>query len=170
MREGSFNEWRFWYAENKGTLLAAALFVVMFTIYVSNHPAGFTPNVVQTASNKATLLAFVAMAQCFVVITGGIDLEHRVGWLECAHFGDRELHNPFIAAPGLNGKGKAPFARPADTACRFRRRLHDQCGPGAGASSGLLRRALCDEFMLGSRPAQGVSKALPIREDSSPIQ
>jgi ribose/xylose/arabinose/galactoside ABC-type transport system permease subunit len=74
MNEGSFKEWRFWYAENKGTLLAAVLFIVMFTIYVSNHPAGFTPNVVQTASNKATLLAFVAMAQCFVVITGGIDL------------------------------------------------------------------------------------------------
>jgi simple sugar transport system permease protein/ribose transport system permease protein len=46
----------------------------MFIIYVSNHPAGFTPNVVQTAANKATLLAFVAMAQCFVVITAGIDL------------------------------------------------------------------------------------------------
>ena len=35
---------------------------------------GFTANVVQTASNKATLLAFVAMAQALVVITAGIDL------------------------------------------------------------------------------------------------
>ncbi len=58
----------------RGRLLAAALFVVMFAIYVSNHPAGLSPNVVQTASNKAVLLAFVAMAQCFVVITAGIDL------------------------------------------------------------------------------------------------
>ncbi|MEK1897668.1 MAG: ABC transporter permease [Rhizobium sp.] len=74
MTKGTSGEWRFWYDLNKGTLLAAALFVVMFVIYVSNHPAGFTPNVVQTASNKAILLAFVAMAQCLVVITAGIDL------------------------------------------------------------------------------------------------
>ncbi|MEF0941539.1 ABC transporter permease [Rhizobium sp. BR 362] len=74
MKEIPHGEWRFWYAQHKGTLLAAALFIIMFVIYVSNHPAGFTPNVVQTASNKAALLAFVAMAQCFVVITAGIDL------------------------------------------------------------------------------------------------
>ncbi|MDR7147986.1 ABC transporter permease [Rhizobium sp. BE258] len=74
MSAKSPSDWRFWYVQHKGTLLAAALFLVMFVIYVSNHPAGFTPNVVQTASNKATLLAFVAMAQCFVVITAGIDL------------------------------------------------------------------------------------------------
>ncbi|MBD9444441.1 MULTISPECIES: ABC transporter permease [unclassified Rhizobium] len=74
MNTGKVGEWRFRYELHKGTLLAAALFVVMFVIYVSNHPAGFTPNVVQTASNKATLLAFVAMAQCLVVITAGIDL------------------------------------------------------------------------------------------------
>jgi ribose transport system permease protein len=46
----------------------------MFIIYASNHPAGFTANVVQTASNKGVLLAFVAMAQALVVITSGIDL------------------------------------------------------------------------------------------------
>ncbi|MDP9811112.1 simple sugar transport system permease protein/ribose transport system permease protein [Rhizobium tibeticum] len=74
MTIGTSGGWRFWYQSNKGTLLAAALFVAMFVIYVSNHPAGFTPNVVQTASNKAILLAFVAMAQCLVVITAGIDL------------------------------------------------------------------------------------------------
>ncbi len=67
-------EWRYWYVQQKGALFAALLFILMFIIYVSNHPAGFTPNVVQTAANKATLLAFVAMAQCFVVITSGIDL------------------------------------------------------------------------------------------------
>jgi ribose transport system permease protein len=47
---------------------------VMFAIYTSNHPAGFTANVVQTAANKGVLLALVAMAQTFVVITAGIDL------------------------------------------------------------------------------------------------
>ena len=67
-------DWRFWIAEQRGTLLAVAIFVVMFIIYVSNHPAGFTANVVQTASNKGVLLAFVAMAQALVVITSGIDL------------------------------------------------------------------------------------------------
>jgi ribose transport system permease protein len=67
-------EWRYWFAENKNTLIAIALFVFMFAIYAANHPAGFTPNVVQTAANKATLLAFVAMAQSLVIITAGIDL------------------------------------------------------------------------------------------------
>ncbi|MEZ2126824.1 MULTISPECIES: ABC transporter permease [unclassified Sinorhizobium] len=74
MTSGSSREWRFWYVQHKGTLFAAALFAVMFLIYVGNHPAGFTPNVVQTASNKAVLLAFVAIAQALVVITAGIDL------------------------------------------------------------------------------------------------
>ncbi|MBL8576425.1 MAG: ABC transporter permease [Mesorhizobium sp.] len=68
------SEWRFWFAAQKGTLLAFGIFVAMFILYTSNHPAGFTANVVQTASNKGVLLAFVAMAQTLVVITAGIDL------------------------------------------------------------------------------------------------
>ncbi len=68
------SEWRYWFSEQKGTLLALGIFVVMFIIYTANHPAGFTANVVQTASNKGVLLAFVAMAQTLVVITAGIDL------------------------------------------------------------------------------------------------
>ena len=67
-------DWRFWLADQKGTLLAVAIFAFMFLIYVSNHPAGLTANVVQTASNKGVLLAFVAMAQALIVITAGIDL------------------------------------------------------------------------------------------------
>jgi ribose transport system permease protein len=67
-------DWRFWLAEQRGTLMAVAIFIVMFFIYASNHPAGFTANVVQTASNKGVLLAFVAMSQALVVITAGIDL------------------------------------------------------------------------------------------------
>lgn len=74
MSTQSTGEWRYRYVQQKGMLFAALLFILMFILYVSNHPAGFTPNVVQTAANKATLLAFVAMAQCFVVITSGIDL------------------------------------------------------------------------------------------------
>jgi ribose transport system permease protein len=68
------NEWRYWLAEQRATLMAVGIFAVMFLIYVANHPAGFTANVVQTASNKGVLLAFVAMAQTLVVITAGIDL------------------------------------------------------------------------------------------------
>jgi ribose transport system permease protein len=67
-------DWRFLIREQRGTLIAVTLFVVMFTIYVTNHPAGFTLNVVTTASNKGVLLAFVAMAQTLVVVTAGIDL------------------------------------------------------------------------------------------------
>lgn len=67
-------DWRYRLAEQRGTLLALGIFVLMFTIYVANHPAGFTTNVVQTAANKGVLLAFVAIAQALVVITSGIDL------------------------------------------------------------------------------------------------
>ena len=67
-------DWRFWFAEQRGTFMAIGIFLVMFVIYSSNHPAGFSANVVQTASNKGVLLAFVAMAQALVVITAGIDL------------------------------------------------------------------------------------------------
>jgi ribose transport system permease protein len=67
-------DWRFWLAEQQGTLIAIAIFLAMFAIYAGNHPAGFTANVVKTASDKAVLLAFIAMAQALVVITAGIDL------------------------------------------------------------------------------------------------
>jgi ribose transport system permease protein len=68
------SDWRYRLAEHRGTLLAIAIFLVMFVIYVSKHPAGFTANVVQTAANKGVLLALVAMAQTLVVLTAGIDL------------------------------------------------------------------------------------------------
>ncbi|MBL8583249.1 MAG: ABC transporter permease [Rhizobiaceae bacterium] len=68
------SDWRYRLAEHHGTLLAIGIFVVMFAVYTSNHPAGLTANVVQTAANKGVLLAFVAMAQALVVITAGIDL------------------------------------------------------------------------------------------------
>jgi ribose transport system permease protein len=76
-------DWRFWLAEQKGTLTAFAIFVVMFSFYVMNHPAGFTPNVVQTAANKGVLLALVAMAQTFVVLTAGIDLSVGMVFILC---------------------------------------------------------------------------------------
>ena len=60
--------------EHRGTLFALAGFVAMFTIYATNHPAGLDANVATTAANKGVLLALVAMAQTFVVLTSGIDL------------------------------------------------------------------------------------------------
>ena len=44
-------DWRYWAAEQRGTLLALGIFVAMFILYTANHPAGLTANVVQTASN-----------------------------------------------------------------------------------------------------------------------
>ena len=67
-------DWRYHLREHRGTLLALAAFVMMFAIYAANHPAGFNANVANTAANKGTLLAIVAMAQTLVVLTSGIDL------------------------------------------------------------------------------------------------
>ena len=41
MTRDRFSEWRFAYQRNRGALFAALLFVFMFVVYVSNHPAGF---------------------------------------------------------------------------------------------------------------------------------
>jgi ribose transport system permease protein len=68
------SDWRYRFAEHRGTLLAIGIFLFMFVTYVSKHPAGFTANVVQTAANKGVLLALLAMAQTLVVLTAGIDL------------------------------------------------------------------------------------------------
>jgi ribose transport system permease protein len=67
-------DWPYRLREHKGTLLAFVAFVVMFTIYATNHPAGLNANVATTAANKGVLLAIVAMAQTLVVLTSGIDL------------------------------------------------------------------------------------------------
>lgn len=73
-RASAGEDWRYRIAEHRGTLFAIAAFVLMFAIYTANHQAGFSRNVVTTAANKGVLLALVAMAQTFVVVTGGIDL------------------------------------------------------------------------------------------------
>ena len=67
-------DFRYWFSEQRGTLLAVLVFIVMFAIYTGNHSAGFSANVIMTASNKGVLLALVAMAQTMVVLTAGIDL------------------------------------------------------------------------------------------------
>jgi ribose transport system permease protein len=85
------SDWRYRFSEHKGTLLAVAIFVLMFTIYLVYHPAitsnGFTAkavtNVVNTAANKGVLLALVAVAQTMVVITSGIDLSVGMIFILC---------------------------------------------------------------------------------------
>lgn len=67
-------DWRYRVADQRGTLIGVAIFLLMFSIYILNHPVGLTANVAQTAANKGVLLALVAMAQALVVITAGIDL------------------------------------------------------------------------------------------------
>ena len=67
-------DWSFWLAANRGPLIAAVLSVAMFTLFASQHPAGFSLNIVNTAANKGALLAFVAIAQTIPVLTSGLDL------------------------------------------------------------------------------------------------
>jgi ribose transport system permease protein len=67
-------DWGYRLREHRGTLLAFVAFVMMFTIYATNHPVGLNANVATTAANKGVLLAIVAMAQTLVVLTSGIDL------------------------------------------------------------------------------------------------
>jgi len=65
---------RYWLASQRGPLLAAALFTAMFALFVVEHPAGLSANVVNTAANKGVLLALVAIAQTIPVLTSGLDL------------------------------------------------------------------------------------------------
>ena len=65
---------RYWFAAQRRPVFAALLFAAMFALFAGKHPAGFSGNVVNTAANKAVLLAFVAMAQTLPVLTAGLDL------------------------------------------------------------------------------------------------
>ncbi len=65
---------KFFISAHRGVLFAVAIFVAMFTLYVSKHPAGFSAKVINTATTKGTLLALVAMAQTIPVLTAGLDL------------------------------------------------------------------------------------------------
>ncbi|MCW6511369.1 ABC transporter permease [Lichenifustis flavocetrariae] len=67
-------DWQYRLRGARTTLSAIAVFIVIFALYAAKHDGGFTGNVAQTAANKGVLLAFVAIGQCFVVLTAGIDL------------------------------------------------------------------------------------------------
>ena len=104
------SEWRFWFNSQRGTLLALAIFVGMFAIYLFNHPAivnnGLTMqgvgNVLQTAANKGVLLALIAIAQTFVVLTAGIDLSVGMIFVLCNVVASFVLVNNLGAAWGMN--------------------------------------------------------------------
>lgn len=67
-------DWPFHVRQHRGLLVAIVSFVVMFWIYIANHPVGLTASVASTAANKGVLLALVAMAQTIPIITRGLDL------------------------------------------------------------------------------------------------
>src|ERR1700712_359275 len=59
---------------NAVPLLSGLIFLAMFALYLALQPRGVTVGVLVTAANKGVLLALIAIAQTFVVLTGGIDL------------------------------------------------------------------------------------------------
>jgi ribose transport system permease protein len=69
--------------QNYGPLVALALFIIIFAVYIGNHPAGLTVAVATTAANKGVLLALVGMAQTFPVLTGGLDLSVGMIFVMC---------------------------------------------------------------------------------------
>jgi ribose transport system permease protein len=66
--------WRHGLREHRGLIAAMVLFIAMFTLYTSNHPRGFSADIVNTAANKGVLLALVAMGQTIPILTTGLDL------------------------------------------------------------------------------------------------
>lgn len=67
-------DWAYRLAAARGPLVAVVLYLVMFALFVGQHPAGFSTNVVNTAANKGALLALVAVAQTIPILTSGLDL------------------------------------------------------------------------------------------------
>ncbi len=67
-------DWPYHLASSRGALVAFALYLVMFTLFALEQPAGINGNMINTAANKGALLALVAMAQTIPVLTSGLDL------------------------------------------------------------------------------------------------
>jgi len=64
---------RFW-KRNAGPLFSFLVFAVMFLLFASQQANGLSTNVLTSVSNKGVVLAYVAMAQTLVILTGGFDL------------------------------------------------------------------------------------------------
>ena len=67
-------DWPIHLRQNALPLVALGVFAVMFSVFLHEHPRAINANIMTTASNKAVLLALVAMAQTLPVITRGLDL------------------------------------------------------------------------------------------------
>jgi ribose transport system permease protein len=67
-------DWLYHFREFRGAYAAAAMFIVIFAVYIAKHQTGWAVPVLTTAANKGVLLAIVAMAQTLPVLTSGIDL------------------------------------------------------------------------------------------------
>jgi ribose transport system permease protein len=67
-------DWQLWLRHHSGPLVALGVFVLMFSLFLAQHPRSVSVGIVTTAANKAALLAIVAMAQTLPVITRGLDL------------------------------------------------------------------------------------------------
>jgi ribose transport system permease protein len=61
-------------SQNLGLLLAVALFLLFWLVYNSQHPKGFSPEVLVQNCDEAFVLVMVAMAQTPPVLMGGLDL------------------------------------------------------------------------------------------------
>jgi ribose transport system permease protein len=61
-------------SQNVGVLLAVTLFAILYLIYNTLHPKGWSVDVLVQNSNESFALIMVSMAQTVPVLTGGIDL------------------------------------------------------------------------------------------------
>jgi ribose transport system permease protein len=68
------SDWSLHLRHNALPLVALGVFSLMFAVFLFEHPSSVSTNIMTTASNKAVLLALVAMAQTLPVITRGLDL------------------------------------------------------------------------------------------------
>ena len=68
------NNLRLRLSQNLGLWLGVLLFAILYTLYSTLHPKGWTVDVFVQNSNESFALIMVSMAQTVPVITGGIDL------------------------------------------------------------------------------------------------
>ena len=64
---------RFW-RQNAGPCMALFVFAMMFLLFSLRQQNGLSTSVLTSLSNKAVVLALVAMGQTLVILTGGFDL------------------------------------------------------------------------------------------------
>ena len=63
-----------WFRQNRGLAGALFFFTLLYLLYNTLHPRGFSTAVFVQNANESVALAFVAMAQTVPVLLGGLDL------------------------------------------------------------------------------------------------